>query len=209
MFAGSWNTSLHAAHRLRCVDQPGLGTTTVNASLHGRIAILGYVLLCAGGACAQSVIPNPDFDLGTAGWNGGTLVGSDGSPSAPSFLVVSPPYNQVEAYSDCFPIDATLRYTFAARMRIISGSVGIVLLGTYSDGACAVSVDGSTAHVASSFSNGDWVALSSSDHSFLLPPGAIGGRISFVTNSGISEPGQVLFDHINLQPDDVFAGNFE
>lgn len=173
-----------------------------------RIAIFAYLLLATGAVFAESVVPNPDFDLGTVGWNDGVLVDSDGSPSSPSYLVTSLPNNQREVYSDCFPIDATKRYRFAARMRIVSGSVGIVFVYWYSDVACAFGVGGTTPHVANSFSNGDWVALSNST-SFEPPASAIRAKVKLVANSGINQPGQVRFDHIDLQQDDIFAGTFD
>jgi hypothetical protein len=173
------------------------------------LTIAGSFLWCAGGVLAASAVPNPDFDLGTTGWSGGTLLASDGAPSAPSYVVVSPQNNQFEATSDCFPIDATVRYTFDARMRITSGSVGIVLLSTYSDGTCSVVVDPSVAHLANSFGNGNWVSLSYDTHSLLLSSDIVSGKIRLVANSGVNQPGRVLFDHIALQVDDVFAGTFE
>lgn len=173
-----------------------------------RIAIFAYLLLAPGALFAESVVPNPDFDLGTLGWNDGALVASDGSLSAPSYLVTSLPNNQREVSSDCFPIDATKRYTFAARMRIVSGSVGIVFFNSYSDVGCTVGVGGGLPYLANSFSNGDWVALSSSG-SFQLPASAIRAKVTLVANSGINQPGQVRFDHIDLQQDDVFAGTFD
>ena len=157
---------------------------------------------------AQNVIPNPDFDLGAAGWSGGSLVANDGLPSAPSYLVISSVYNQFEAHSDCFPVDATRRYMLRGRMRIMSGSVGIVLLHAYSNAGCAGSY-GAAAHLANSFGDGSWVELSYNHSSFQLPSDAVSARITLVANSGVSAPGHVRFDSLELEVDDVFAGSFD
>ena len=174
-----------------------------------RLTIAGCFLWCAGGVLAASVVPNPDFDLGTTGWNGGTLLTSDGAPSSPSYVVVSPANNEVQARSDCFPIDASVRYTFGARMRITSGTIGIALLDTYTDSSCTVGPGGASPYVASQFGAGTWVSLTYSTDSVLLSSDVVAGKIRLVANSGINQPGRVLFDHIVLQVDDVFADSFE
>ena len=171
--------------------------------------ITACMLLVAGVAAAASVVPNPDFDVGSQGWSGGTLVLADGAPSAPSYLVESPANNEFAAWSDCFPLDSSVRYTFDARMRITSGSVGIAHLRVYSDEACAMDAGGPTPYVVIHFGAGNWVALSHGTQSTLLPSSAIRGRVRLVANSGVAQPGRVQFDHIVLQLDDVFTGDFD
>jgi hypothetical protein len=128
--------------------------------LLAHIAVLEFLICFSATATAQNVVPNPDFDSGSIGWSGGTLFETDGSPSAPSYLVASPAYNQQAAYSDCFAPDHTKQYAFTAQGRVISGDLGIIQVVVYQDSACTTLAGGGYIFLGN-FAGGNWMSVSS------------------------------------------------
>lgn len=169
------------------------------------------------GAAAQNVVPNADFDSGVTGWRDGSLYEADGSPSAPSYLVVSPSNNQHAAYSECFALDPTAAYSFSAEARVIGpGSYvfGSMQLMIYEDAACSTLSGPGYIPLGelTGFNGNTWTTLTLEGplqpKTVGLPINVQSGAIILIANSGY-DPANILFDHIVLEPEYVFSSGFE
>ena len=186
---------------------------TYMRTLFYRIAVLKILICLSGAGMAQNVVPNPDFDSGSTGWSGGSIYATDGMPSAPSYLVASLPYNQQAADSDCFTLDPTKRYSFSSQARVLSGDVGIIWLLAYQDSACTTFAGGGYVSLGNLVGNGNipgnWTGIPPSAQIAPLTNNVMSGKIRLVANTASDYPAAILFDHVILQPEDIFVGDFE
>jgi len=181
--------------------------------LVGRIAVFEFLICFSGSVMPQNIVPNQDFDSGSTGWSGGSIYEADGMPSAPSYLVASPPYNQQAADSDCFTLDPSKRYSFTSQARVLSGDLGIVWLLAYQDATCMTFAGGGYVFLGNLAGGGsvegNWTAIPHSTQVVPLPNNAMSGKIALVANTASSYSASILFDHIVLEPEDIFSGDFE
>jgi hypothetical protein len=180
-----------------------------------RVVALGFIVSSSANVTAQNVVPNSDFDSGSTGWSGGTLFETDGSPSTPSYLVTSPDHTQQAAYSGCFVLDHTRLYGFTAQGRIIGGDFGdfgSIQVVVFQDSACTSLAGPGYIALGNLIGgiNDNWttIALPGPARVVLLDSNVKSGQILLVANSGISNPSNVLFDHIVLEPA-IFSSDFE
>jgi len=178
-----------------------------------RIAVLELLFSLSGAVIAQNVVLNPDFDSGSTGWTGGSIYVTDGMPSAPSYLVTSPAYNQRNADSDCFPLEPTKRYSFSSEVRVLSGDAGMVYLLAYQDSACTTFAGGGYISLGALAGTGNvegpWTAVPQVPQIVPLTNNVISGKFRLVANTGSNYAATILFDHVILEPEDVFSGDFE
>lgn len=135
------------------------------------------------------------------------IFGSEGTPSAPSFLVESPPFSQVYAQSDCFGIAPEERYAFDVNLRVISGFLANAWVAFYSDASCA-DVHGELGVIAY-FTEGSWKSLSRGSNLYADGDEPRSARITLRANTGTPDPARILFDGFKLRSDKVFDGGFD
>jgi hypothetical protein len=175
-----------------------------------RIAVFGSLISLSAPVTAQNAAPNPDFDSGTTGWSGGTFYQTDGSPSAPSYLVASPANNQHAASSDCFSLDNTKPYAFTGRLRSISG-LGIMTLDVYQDSACTSFAGGGHIFLGNldggSSGSGNWKTVTYGP-AFFPYSNVMSGKIQLDANTAFGYTANILFDHLVVEPV-LFSDDFE
>jgi hypothetical protein len=172
---------------------------TRTSRLPTPVSILLLATYC-GGAIAENLVPNPDFDTNLDGWtivlpSDTTLDNSTGSPAAPSMRMIAVDGTPAAtAYTDCLEIDTSSNVDLIVDIRSVTGTARASATA-YSGAGCLGPIG-----PAGEVSGGDplvdgWERGAAIDYA--LPPGTVGVRVFLSVNGDLAEAN---FDRVRFGP---------